>query len=85
MTSQTHPTIGRVVIFYDKNTPYNGHHEQPAIVTTTWGKTPGSCVNVKVLPDCSTPFDATSLRVYDSLEAGLESGDSRFVYWPPRA
>lgn len=78
------PTPGRIVMFHSP-AAFNGITEHPAVVTRQWGKTPGSCINVKVLPDCASPFDATSLFIYDSFEDGINSGNLQFCYWPPRA
>lgn len=79
------PSICRSVVFFSKTRQFNNHPEQPAVITKVWGTGPASAVNVKVLPDCGTPFDACSMFVYESLEAGLQSGNYEFCYWPPRA
>ena len=72
------PTVGRIVHYYTSmgsqwsNGVGNGPY--PAVVTRVWTPT---CINLKVLPDCNEPFDATSI--------GLKN-DSLTTYWewPPR-
>lgn len=42
-------------------------HEHPAIVTRVWGsREPTPTINVKVLPDCGEPYDATSIQHWKS-------------------
>lgn len=48
---------------------FNGHNAQPGVITKDWG----GCVNVKVLPDCGTPFDSTSCSFYPSEGAAMEA------------
>jgi len=50
--------VGETVIYrtQDKAKQFNGSSDHPAIVTHDFG----SCVNLKVLPDCGDVYDATS-------------------------
>lgn len=52
------PCQGMTVLFrtQDKDRQYNGADVHPAVITRVWPK----CVNLKVLPDCGAPYDATS-------------------------
>jgi hypothetical protein len=73
------PSIGRVVLVErgDGEPVSNGQRRAPAIVQTAWDG--GLLVNVCVLPDCATPFNATSIdHASKSGSPGL-----RWV-WPPR-
>lgn len=54
--------IGRIVVFLAaEDHEHNGTREHPAVVTRVWGGGPTPIVNLKVLPDCGEPFDATSV------------------------
>ena len=55
--------VGTVVVFLaPRDKASNGTQEHPAIVTRVWGNEEFPTVNMKVLPDCGEPFDATSVR-----------------------
>lgn len=55
--------VGHIVVFLaGDDRVHNGTVEHPAIVTRVWGKGPRPTVNLKVLPDCGEPFDATSVQ-----------------------
>ncbi len=67
-----------------KGVNFNGHDEQPAIVTYVW--TPinegQATVNVKVFPDMGEPFDLTSIFVFTDpakLEAYIQDNPSNQV------
>jgi hypothetical protein len=47
---------GDVVIHVGPWSISNGHEEQVAVVTWVWNE---HSVNLKVMPDCGTPYDAT--------------------------
>ena len=57
----------------------NGHKVQPATVTMVWDQ---YHVNAKVFPDCSEPFDKTSMHVYLSKEEALATGDENGCWIP---
>lgn len=50
--------VGDIVFFrsQEKAKQFNGTKDHVAVITRNWGK----CVNLKVLPDCGDPYDATS-------------------------
>lgn len=72
------PSVGRIVHFHttEKACQSNGCADgpYPAVITRVWSDT---CVNLKVLPDCAEPFDATSVCL-DDIDCS-----SRWT-WPPR-
>ena len=72
------PSVGRIVHYYTSQTHQHfnavGPGPYPAIITRVWSPT---CVNLKVLPDCGAPFDATSI----SLKV---EGFTTYWEWPPR-
>ncbi len=81
--STMNPKMGDIVLV---RTPlsYNGSQVHPAIVTHAWGAPHGegcAYLNVKVLPDCGSPHDETSIVFYESKEAG-EAGmnPTRFAF-----
>lgn len=54
--------VGTVAVFLGAaDQAHNGTREHPALVTRVWGPGPTPTVNLKVLPDCGEPFDATSV------------------------
>lgn len=63
------PYLGMPVLHrtQDKARQYNGSDIHPAVITHVWP----ACVNVKVLPDCGPPYDATSQQriAYADVEA----------------
>lgn len=62
MRSEPPMRVGTVVVFMAGNDhTHNGTREHPAIVTRVWGDGARPTVNMKVLPDCGEPFDATSV------------------------
>jgi hypothetical protein len=55
--------VGTIVVFLaGSDHVHNGSREHPAVVTRVWGEGPTPLVNLKVLPDCGEPFDATSVH-----------------------
>lgn len=54
------PYLGMTVLFrtQDEGRRYNGSDVHPAIITHVWS----GCVNLKVIPDCGAPYDATSQK-----------------------
>ncbi|MCJ2562704.1 MAG: hypothetical protein LN417_01270 [Candidatus Thermoplasmatota archaeon] len=68
--------MGQTVVYVDRDNDYNGHHDQPAIITKVWS--PG-CVNLKVLPDCGEPFDVTSV-VIKEIPVG-DNTPEQMCYW----
>jgi hypothetical protein len=55
--------VGEIVIFLaGDDHVHNGTRAHPAIVTRVWGEGARPYVNLKVLPDCGEPFDATSVQ-----------------------
>lgn len=62
LLAKTSPVVrvGDTVIYrtQEKSKQFNGSTDHPAIVTRDWGK----CVNLKVIPDCGAPYDATSQK-----------------------
>lgn len=70
------PYCGMVVIYRGRSpsSTYNGHDDQPGVVTTTFGGS--ACANVKVLPDHGPPFDAGSVPFYESKEAADAAFDA---------
>jgi len=52
------PCLGDTVIFrtQEQSRQHNGSSDHVAIITRVWAKS----VNLKVLPDCGDPYDATS-------------------------
>lgn len=70
--------VGSVVVFLaGDDHVHNGTREHPAIVTRTWGEGAHPCVNLKVLPDCGEPFDATSVQHWQ--DRGWPT-DGKFAY-----
>lgn len=60
-TAQRLPKVGAIVIFHQpegEDSMGNGARKHPAIITRVWGP---DCVNVKVLPDCGSVVDRTSV------------------------
>lgn len=71
-------TVGRIVVFLaGDDHVHNGTREHPAIVTRVWGPGPLPTVNLKVLPDCGEPFDATSVQHWTAAGWPL---DGKFTY-----
>ena len=63
--------VGDIVVVSDPNRASNGTHEHPAIVTNTWGSRDATpTINVKVLPDCGEPYDATSIQHWKATPYG---------------
>ena len=56
--------LGTIVVFGKRSS--NGAEEHPAIVTRVWGDGETPTVNIKVIPDCGEPFDATSIQHWKS-------------------
>lgn len=73
------PSIGRIVIHrtQDPNKKFNGSKDHPAIVTCVFAP---NCINVMVLPDCGTPYCATSQGEIDPA-----SETAQGWFWPSRA
>jgi len=66
--------VGEIVIVCDKGRPFNGTYEHPAVVTRVWGSgEPTPTVNVKVLPDCGEPYDATSIQHWKNTAYGSKN------------
>jgi len=71
------PTVGRIVHFYTDNKARHSNGVDagpyPAIITRVWSE---KSVNLKVLPDCGAPFDATSTEL-------KQEGRQTYWEWPP--
>jgi hypothetical protein len=84
------PYCGMAIVYKGRSpsSTYNGHDTQPGLITTSWGASEegGQCVNVKVLPDCGAPFDATSCFWYPNQNLALTAFDGPMspggVCWP---
>lgn len=82
------PSIGRIVIA-NVQLDFNGTDVQPAIITRVWNGVDTAdgapaCVNLKVLPDVSEPFDMTSVMLFDNEAAARASGQKLAAWWPER-
>ena len=66
--------VGTIVIFVaGDDHVHNCTREHPAVVTRVWSDDPDDktpTVNLKVLPDCGEPFDATSVMHWKRLDYG---------------
>ena len=79
------PYIGEVLVM--EGAYFNGHSDQPAIVTQVWSRIGLSfgeawCVNVCVLPDGAQPYHATSMYLMADPRTAAEAGHSLFLRRP---
>lgn len=79
------PYVGQVVVVRTQSS-HNGSVLHPGIVTRVWSDNDPSvarncfaCVNIKVLPDCGTPFDQTSTYLFDREP---DAGMYPYAAWP---
>jgi len=77
--SEQKPGVGRIVIYKaaGPHEVFNGSDRHAAVITAVFSD---RMVNLKVLPDLSPVFDASSVERCDAPE---EPGLRRW-YWPPR-
>lgn len=78
MEKTPQPSLGRTVIHRSQSLAmkFNGSADHPAIITRVWT---GEYVNLKVLPDCGQPYDATSQCRIDPANESAQGW-----FWPPR-
>ena len=82
-TAGMKPSIGRIVLIPATavGAPNNGGDVAPAIITRVWAH---NMVNVRVLLDGNDTPWKTSVTLYESADAMVESGNTYGCYWPPR-
>lgn len=71
-TERRLPRIGQMVVYHQhpsETSLGNGAREHPAVITRVWGP---DTVNLKVLPDCGSVVDQTS--VGRAFHSGARSG-----------
>lgn len=84
------PSLGRIVIVRTAQ-EYNGAREHPAVITRvfsdrdTMGEVGGfNRVNLTVMPDCHSPFSATSVPLFETEKESHGASETIVAWWPPK-